>query len=169
MYEEKISALYKPNLCVSNCFISGPKTCAPDTFACPNSTICLSRSKLCDSKTDCPGGEDESYACIYHPCNTNNGGCSHNCTNSPEGMKRDNVGMGALVSIRAISRVKSLYWAKLFLAEPPLSSICIWSKNSIVKSEAKDGANWRSYKTLISGLSAVQFSLYVVQIHDKVM
>ncbi|XP_028393318.1 low-density lipoprotein receptor-related protein 2-like [Dendronephthya gigantea] len=60
-------------------------TCESDQFLCVNSSICISRSKLCDSVLDCPGGEDEAPRCIYQQCETDNGGCSHNCSNSPQG------------------------------------------------------------------------------------
>lgn len=36
-------------------------TCAPDQFACTDST-CISTNMLCDGATDCPGGEDEARA-----------------------------------------------------------------------------------------------------------
>nr|WRY74151.1 vitellogenin receptor 3 [Athetis dissimilis] len=46
-----------------------PSLCRDMEFQCSNSSICLSRSQLCDQYADCPDGSDERQAvCDTHVC-----------------------------------------------------------------------------------------------------
>nr|XP_032823068.1 low-density lipoprotein receptor-related protein 1-like isoform X2 [Petromyzon marinus] len=58
------------------------RTCTPPFFLCANhSTMCLDPKQLCDGNSDCPDGSDESLLCDL--CQSDKGGCSHNCTVTP--------------------------------------------------------------------------------------
>ncbi|KAI3389567.1 hypothetical protein SNEBB_009857 [Seison nebaliae] len=59
--------------------------CKKDQFLCRTDRYCLNMTKVCDGNVDCPSGDDEGRLCNDHSCNINNGGCSHQCKQSPFG------------------------------------------------------------------------------------
>eukprot|EP00794_Sanderia_malayensis_P017393 gene17393-19134_t len=63
------------------------KSCAVNNeWRCENTTTCIHLKQLCDGKRDCPNGLDEGPGCKLHLCRVFNGGCSHQCFASPNGV-----------------------------------------------------------------------------------
>lgn len=42
-------------------------TCSPDEFKCGSTSVCIPKTKECDSTRDCPNGEDEHGNCSKLP------------------------------------------------------------------------------------------------------
>lgn len=59
-----------------NCTVS---TCRPDEFLC-NDGSCVPGIHQCDGKPDCRDHSDETDCTDTNKCDTNNGGCSHTCS-----------------------------------------------------------------------------------------
>ena len=72
-------------------------------WLCPNTTTCIELAKLCNGRRDCPNGADEGPGCKYYECRTLNGGCSHQCTDGPNGK-------AYIRFILTILLVKSVFW-----------------------------------------------------------
>ncbi|XP_065565992.1 very low-density lipoprotein receptor-like isoform X4 [Artemia franciscana] len=71
-----------------NCPTTSAFSCHPDSeFMCNNGT-CIESDKVCDKVNDCGDWSDEPAGrCNINECLVNNGGCQHNCIDTPVGFK----------------------------------------------------------------------------------
>lgn len=76
--------------CFGNFAAAPVKKCDRKTeFDCGGG-MCIPNTKVCDTKVDCPGGQDEpKNGCSIDECKVANGGCEHICVNTPAGFYCD--------------------------------------------------------------------------------
>uniref|UniRef100_A0A8C4QIE6 Low-density lipoprotein receptor-related protein 2 n=1 Tax=Eptatretus burgeri TaxID=7764 RepID=A0A8C4QIE6_EPTBU len=82
--------------CRQGYFSCSNGNCVPENWLCDGdddcrdmsderTTKCIENERVCNEQPDCPNEEDESPYCNEEECLVENGGCSHNCIQSPFG------------------------------------------------------------------------------------
>ncbi|TDG98033.1 hypothetical protein EPR50_G00214030 [Perca flavescens] len=67
---------------------SNSRDCYPGEWGCPGSSVCIQVGKVCDGKTDCPGGTDETNSTAQQTCSLEQCSalsCEFHCHTSPQG------------------------------------------------------------------------------------